>query len=93
MYNVTKEWRNLHEEELRNVFSSLYIMIYWRKKKLEISWTCNFHGTNFDMENFVLEDRCVQNNNIKMVIKDIWWNGVDWINLAQNSGQWLMICR
>jgi hypothetical protein len=93
MYNVTKEWRNLHEEELRNVFSSLYIMIYWRKKKLEISRTCNFHGTNFVVENFVLEDRCVQNNNIKMVIKDIWWNGVDWINLAQNSGQWLMICR
>jgi hypothetical protein len=78
MYNVTKEWRNLHEEELRNVFSSLYIMIYWRKKKkLEIGRTCNFHWTNFDVENFILEDRCVQNNNIKMVIKDIWWNGVD----------------
>jgi len=28
MYNVTKEWRNLHKVKLRNVFSSLYIMIY-----------------------------------------------------------------
>jgi len=33
MYNVKKEWRNLHEEELHNAFSSLLIMIYWRKKK------------------------------------------------------------
>ena len=42
-----------------------------QKKKLDIARTCNFQGTNFDVENFVLEDRCAQNNNIKMAIKDI----------------------
>ena len=31
-----------------------------------------------------------------MILKwslDIWWKGVEWINLAQNSVQWQMIWR
>jgi hypothetical protein len=27
-------------------------------------------------------------NNIKMYLKEIWWNGIYWIDLAQDRGQW-----
>jgi hypothetical protein len=35
----------------------------------------------------------VQNQDIKMIITDVWWKGVDWINLAQNSVQWRISWR
>jgi hypothetical protein len=27
-------------------------------------------------------------DNIKMELREIWWDGRDWIELAQNSDQW-----
>jgi hypothetical protein len=27
-------------------------------------------------------------NNIKIDLRKIWWDGVDWIDLAQGRGQW-----
>jgi hypothetical protein len=27
-------------------------------------------------------------DNIKMDLREIGWNGVDWLDLAQNRGQW-----
>jgi hypothetical protein len=30
-------------------------------------------------------------NNIKMALGGIWWGGVDWIHLAQDTDQWLAL--
>jgi hypothetical protein len=35
--------------------------------------------------------RCV--DNIKMDLREIGWDGVDWINLAQDSDQWRALVR
>jgi hypothetical protein len=32
--------------------------------------------------------RCRWVNNIKMDLREIEWNGMDWINLAQDRNQW-----
>jgi hypothetical protein len=32
--------------------------------------------------------RCRWVDNIKMDLREIGWDGIDWIELAQDSGQW-----
>jgi hypothetical protein len=32
--------------------------------------------------------RCRWEDNIKMGFRDKWWDGIDWIDLAQNMDQW-----
>jgi hypothetical protein len=30
-------------------------------------------------------------NNIKMDLKEIWWGGMEWIDLAENRDRWLAL--
>jgi hypothetical protein len=32
--------------------------------------------------------RCRWEDNIKMDLREIWWGGMDWIDLFQDRGQW-----
>jgi hypothetical protein len=31
-------------------------------------------------------------DNIRTDLREIWWEGVDWIHLAQDRSQWLIMC-
>lgn len=35
--------------------------------------------------------RCRWEHNIKMNVKEIGWDGMDWIHLAQNADQWWIL--
>jgi hypothetical protein len=35
--------------------------------------------------------RCRWMDNIKMDLRETGWDGMDWINLAQNRGQWMAL--
>jgi len=32
-------------------------------------------------------------DNIKLYLKEIWWEGMDWINLAQDTDNWQVIIK
>jgi hypothetical protein len=91
-------WRKLHSEELHNLYSSPNII---RTIK---SWRMRWAGYAALMEDKrnlcgilvgkpegtrpIGRPRGRWKNNIKMDLREIGWNGVDWIDLTQDSYQW-----
>jgi hypothetical protein len=90
---VTGSWRKLHNEELRNLYSS--------PSKNRMIKTCRACSTNGEKRTAY---RVLVRNpegkrplgrskprwvfNIQMYPKEIAWGGVDWLDLAQNRDQW-----
>jgi hypothetical protein len=37
---------------------------------------------------FTITEKCLGVGNIKMDLREIRWDGMDWIDLAQNRDQW-----
>jgi hypothetical protein len=91
---VTGGWRNLHNEELRNLFSSPSIVRM--KKSRRMRW--EGHVTRMCEKNAYRilvgkpegrrrlgRPRRRWLNNIKMDLREVGWDGMDWIDLAQDN--------
>jgi hypothetical protein len=89
---VTGEWRKLHNEELRDLYSSPSIIriiksMRWAGHVALMREKTNAYGLLVGKPEGKKplgrpRRRCV--DNIKMDILEIGWGGVDWIDLAQD---------
>jgi hypothetical protein len=92
------DWRKLHNEELHNLYSSPNIIRMIKSRKMR--WTRHLArkgGTrnayrilvgNPEGKRPLGRPRRSWVDNIKMDLRDIGWDGVDWIKLAQDRDQW-----
>jgi hypothetical protein len=96
--HVTGDWRKLHNEELRNLYSSPKIIRMIKSRRMR--WA----GHVARMEETRNAYRILVGKpegkrplgrrrrrwvyNIKMDLGEIGWNGRDWIELAQYRDQW-----
>jgi hypothetical protein len=95
---MMRGWRKLHNEELHNLYSSTNIIRMIKSRRME----CAGHAARIgDKKNayriLVVKPegkrplgrprrRCAEN--IKMDLREIGWDGMDWIDLIQDRDQW-----
>jgi hypothetical protein len=81
---VTGEWRKLHSEELRDLYSSPSIIRIIKSRRMR--WTG--HVARMGEKRPLGRPRHWWVDNIKMDLLEIDWGGVDWIGLAQDRNKW-----
>jgi hypothetical protein len=96
---VTGEWRKLHSEELRNMFSSPNIIRQIKSRRMR----CAGHAARMGEERKVYKvlvgkpkgkrplgtPRRRWEDEIRMDLREIGLRGVDWIRLAEDRDRWL----
>jgi hypothetical protein len=95
---VTGDWRKLHNEELHGLYCSLSVirMIKWRRMRWvgnmahmgEKRNVCRIFVMEPEGKRSLERPRHGWENNIKMDIKEIGWEGVEWIDVAQDRDKW-----
>jgi hypothetical protein len=95
---VMGEWRKLHNEELRDLYSSPSIIriiksrrMGWRGHVVRIGEKRNAYRLLVGKPEGRIplgRPRCRWVDNIKMDLLEIGWGGVDWIDLAQDRNKW-----
>jgi hypothetical protein len=94
---VTGGWRELHNEELHNLYSSLSIIRMIKSRRMR--WAG--HVAPMEKRNAYRillgnpegkrplgRPRCRWLDNIKMDLREIGWDDMDWSDLAQDRDQW-----
>jgi hypothetical protein len=92
---VTGEWRKLHNEEIRDLYSSPSIIRIIKLRRMR--WA----GTNGEKRNTYRllvgkpegtrplgRPRCRWVDNIRMHLGEVGWGDVDWICLAKDRNRW-----
>jgi hypothetical protein len=93
---VTGDWRKLHNEELHNLYSLPNIMIKSRRMRwaghvARMGETRNAYKIlvgNPEGKRPLERRRRRWVDNIKMDLREIGWDGRDWIDLDQDRDQW-----
>jgi hypothetical protein len=95
---VTGGWRKLHNEELRNLYSSPRIIrmikstrMRWAGHVARIGEKMNAHRIlvgNPEGKRPLGRQRRRWVDTIKMDLREIGWDGGDWLYLAQDNDQW-----
>jgi hypothetical protein len=95
---VTGGWRKLHNEELHNLYSSPSIMRMMKTRRMRWAGHIARMGVNRNAYRILVgnsegkkplgRQRRRWVDNIKMDLRDIGWDGRDWIDLAQDKDQW-----
>jgi hypothetical protein len=95
---VTGDWRKLHNEELRNLYSSPNIIRMMKSKRMRwVELVARMGATSNIYRILVgkpegmrplgrLRRRWADNKKINL--REIGWDGMDWIDLAQDRDQW-----
>jgi hypothetical protein len=95
---VTGEWRRLHNEELYDVYSSPNII--WVIKSRRMWWAGHVARMGEERGAYRIlvgtpegrrplgrpRRRC--EDNIEMDLQEVGWEGVDWIDMAQDRDRW-----
>jgi hypothetical protein len=91
---ATGGWRKLHNEELYNLYSSSSII----RKENGMGRACSTNGAKGNACRILVrkaEEKIPLGrrrrrwvDNVKMDIRDIGWDGMDWIDVAQDRDQW-----
>jgi hypothetical protein len=95
---VTGDWRNLHNEELHNLHSSPNIIRMMESRRMRWAGNVERMGAKRNpyrkLEGNPEEKRVLGRqshrwvDSIKIDLREIGWDGVDWIDLAQDRDQW-----
>jgi hypothetical protein len=95
---VTRDWRKLHNKELRNLYSSPSIIIMMKSRRMRWAGHVERMGENRNAHRILVgkSDRKASlgrpgrkwDDNIKIVFIDREWGCMDWINVAQDMDQW-----
>jgi hypothetical protein len=95
---VTGDWRKLHNEELHNLYSSPNIIRMIKSRRMRWAGNVARMGETRNVYRILVEKpegkrplgrpRRRWVDNIKMNLREIGWDGVDWIELAQDKDQW-----
>jgi hypothetical protein len=88
---VTADWRMLHNEELHKLYSSPNIIRMIKSRRMR--WARHVEGMGdeeciYDIGGRARRKETTRKTNIKMDLREIGWDGVDWIELAQDREQW-----
>jgi hypothetical protein len=89
---------NLHNGELRNLYSSPSIIRIIKSKRMRWRGHVARMGEKRNAYRILVgkpegkrplgRPRCRWEYNIMMILREIGWGGVDWIDLAQDRDQW-----
>jgi hypothetical protein len=92
------DWRRLHNDEFNNLYSSPNIIrmmtsrrMRWAGYVARIRDKRNAYrilAGKLEGKRPLERPRCRWMDNIKMDVREIGWDGVDWIELAQDKDQW-----
>jgi hypothetical protein len=95
---MTGDWRKLHNEELHNLYSSPNIIRMIKSRRMKWAWhVARVVGKRNAFRILVGKSdgkrpqgrpRRRWVDNIKMDLRKIEWDGMDWIDLAQDRDQW-----
>jgi hypothetical protein len=96
--HVTGDWRKLHNEELHNLYSLPNIIRMIKSKRMRWAGHVARMGETRNAYRIMVgkpegkrplgRPRRRWGDNIKMDLGKIRWDGVDWIELAQDRDQW-----
>jgi hypothetical protein len=100
---VTGEWRKLHNEELHNLYSSTYIIRTIKSRRMRWAWhvarmgekrnACRILVGKTEGRRPVGRPRRRWVDNIKMDLRKTGWDGVDWVDLAQDRDHWRALVK
>jgi hypothetical protein len=95
---VTGEWRKLHNEELHNLHFSPNVIKMNKSSSMRWAGHVARMGANRNAYRILVgkpegrrplgRPRCRWVDNIKIDLREIVWDGVDWVDLAQDRDQW-----
>jgi hypothetical protein len=95
---VTGYWRKLHNEELHNLYSSPNIIRMIKSKRMRwVGHVARMRETRNAYRILVGKPEGTRPltrprhrwvDNIKIDLREIGWDGMDWIDLAQDRDQW-----
>jgi hypothetical protein len=95
---VTGGWAKLHNEELHNFYSSPSIIRMVKSRIMRLAGNVARMDANRNAHRILVgkeegkrpleRPRCRRVDNIKLDLRQIGWDGVDWIDLAQDRDQW-----
>jgi hypothetical protein len=95
---MTGDWRKLHNEELHKLYSSPNINRMIKSKR--VTWTGNVARMRPQRNAYRALERKPEGkrplrrprrrwvDKVKMDLREIEWNGTDWIDLPQDRDQW-----
>jgi hypothetical protein len=100
---VTRGWRNLHNEKVHNMYSSPSITRMVKSRRTRTAGHVAQMGVRRNAytilvrkpegETQLRRPRHRWVDNIKMDLRDTGWGGVDWIGLAQDRDQWRILAN
>jgi hypothetical protein len=95
---VTGGWRKLHNEELHNLYSSPSIIRMIKSRRMRWAGHVARMGEKRNAYRILVgklerkrplgRPRRRSVDNIKMDLREIGWDSIDWIDLAQDRDQW-----
>jgi hypothetical protein len=95
---VTRGWRKLHNEELHNLYSSPSIIRMIKSRRMRWAGHVTRMGEARNAYRILVgkpegkrslrRPRHRWVDNIKMDLMGVGWDGIDWIDLAQDKDQW-----
>jgi hypothetical protein len=94
---VTGGWRNLHDEELHNLYSLQSMVRMIKSRRLRWAGHVAQMGAKMNAYRILVgkpegrrllgRPRCRWVYNVKMDLRETGWDGIDWIHLAQDRGR------
>jgi hypothetical protein len=98
---VTGGWRKLHNEELHNLYFSPSIIIMIKSRRMRWAGHVARMGEKRNAYRILVGNpegkrplrrpRRRWVDNIKMDLREIGWDGMDWIDLVQDRDQWRVV--
>jgi hypothetical protein len=95
---VTGGWRKLHNEELHNLYSSPSIIRVIKSRRMRLSGHVARMEAKRNARRILVgkpegkrplgRSRRRWVDNIKLDLREIAWDGIDWIDLDQDGDQW-----
>ena len=95
---VPREWRKLHNEELNDLYSSPNIVWVIKSRRVRWVWQVVHMGERRGIYRVLVgkpegkrplgKTRHRRDDNTKLDFQEVWHEGMDWIELAQDRDRW-----